>query len=250
MKDWASYAAHFKLTRAHDPAFLHRWMERVAAVAERTPADLPAAPWLDAGAGTGRFCAALGDYWDRDVIALEPQPVMIAAREPHPRVRWVCGSALAPPVSNRSFAGVWVHLVLHQIAPWQDAVRRLAARVAEGGIFAVRTFNLDASRDSGALSGLFPEAVEISRGRWMVPAAVAATMESAGLRAAVRDYADERETPRDAFIQKLESKSLSSLQMIDAAAFAAGMARARERFPPGSPPIRETSHTTLIVGVR
>ena len=184
------------------------------------------------------------------MVAMEPQPVMVAARDPHPRVRWVQGSAVTPPFPDRAFAGVWLHLVLHMIDAWADAVRALAGCVADGGLLAVRTFTPDPPPERRVLPELVPEAAELNRRRWMAPAALAEILERAGLRTSVHPYADEVVTARDTFIQKLEGKSMSVLQLIDESAFTAGLARARARYPPGSPPVREMQYTTLVVGVR
>lgn len=248
MTDWAAYAASFKSTRELAPEAMREWMRRITEVTGVTPAELPGGPWLDVGAGVGRFCAVLRSYWDRDIVALEPQAEMVARREMRSGVEWVRGSALAPPVLRGRCAGVWVHLVLHQIPTWARAVEQLADCLAPGGVLAIRTLN--PSLDTRPiLHELFPQLSTLEV-RWPAPTAIAASVSATGLQPVSRDYAQERLVPRDAFVQSIEGKAFSSLHRLSPAAFAAGVERVHARFPPGSPPIRQTERSTLIAAVR
>lgn len=249
MTDWDTYAAGFKETRQLAPEVVQEWMDRVADLGGVMPDDLPAGPWLDAGAGVGRFSGALADRWRRPVVALELQPAMLAGRARHADVGWVCGTVHAVPFEPGTFAGVWVHYLLHQVGDWRAALGELTPLVGPGGLAAVCTLDPDAPAMS-ALQALFGDARAAPARRWIDPAAIAGELEDAGFRTTRNMYIGERTITRDQLVRRFEQKAFSWLHTLDDDTYAACLERIRTQFPPGHPPIQRTDQSVLIVGRR
>lgn len=247
MTDWAAYARGFA-TRDRDAELLGRWMLRLERVAGREPADLPGGPWLDAGAGIGRFSAALAERWRRPVVAMDAHAPMLREMRPADGVARLVGDALAPPVRPRSCAGVWAHLLLHQVADWPAAVHALAGCVAPGGLLAVRTFDPEGD-GTDHLDACFPGLGDRARRRWPDLETVRAAMGAAGLETRFARYADDRIEPVASFTRKVEAKAFSSLHALSDEEFAAGLARVHARFPTGHPPLAHVDCTLLVVGL-
>lgn len=245
--DWGRYALSFKASRSRSPEWLQRWMERVEQVAGRAPADLPARPWLDAGAGACRFGPVLAAYWQRPVVALDANEPMLRQAEPDARVHRVVGDILAPPCPPAAFAGIWVHLVLNQVREWRAAVRTLGACVAPGGVLAILTY----ARPGGPMPltrELFPELGPLTADHWPAPDNIAAVMGDCAAEVCTGEFKDARTFPAEGYKLAIEAKAFSSLDLLTDEQFAAGVARMHGRFPDGAPPIEHVDHTRLIVG--
>lgn len=250
VKDWSSYARAFREQRESSPEFLRECMERIAATGDLQPEDLPARPWLDVGAGSGRLSGALADYWDRDVIALERQTAMLAERAmQHPRVRWVQGDATAPPLAARSVGGVLLHSVLHQIGEWSLALERLGALVVEGGVLAIRTLR-PGSFAQAELATSFPRLNEIHASRFPPIADIVNTLTRSRFTVSERVFEKERLVPREAYFAMIESKTWSSLRLLDDREFVEGLERLRECYPESIDRISFNDYAVWIVGRR
>jgi len=250
VKDWSSYARAFREQRESSAAFLRESMERIAATGALRPDDLPGRPWLDVGAGSGRLSGALADYWDRDVIALERQPAMLAERAmQHPRVRWVRGDATAPPFAVRSVAGVLLHSVVHQIGSWRLALERVGGLVAEDGVIAIRTLHPGKFMHD-ELATSFPRLTEIHAARFPKVADIVDTLEQLGFAVAQQEFDQIRSLPREAYFTMIESKTWSSLRLLDDAEFAEGLVRLRNCYPESVERVAYNNYAVWIVGRR
>jgi len=70
---------------------------------------------VDIGAGTGQFASAFSDWFDLNVLAVEPSAAM---RDQIPRrssIRVLEGNATALPLPDQSADAAWLSLVLHHI---------------------------------------------------------------------------------------------------------------------------------------
>lgn len=247
MKDWESYARQFHTARERGPDFVKTTMERLAETAELAPTELPGGPWVDVGAGTGRLSGGLADFWNRDVVALEPQPEMIAARETHPRVRWVRATAVEPPLSSGQAAGVFLHLVLHQVDAWKTALDRLSRLLGRGGLLAIRTTNPERVGEGGD-SNLFPRLETLVKRRLVSTQTLTRTLEQLGLTVWTREYESTRRIPRDEYIGSIENKMLSTFRELTDDEFQEGFGRLLVKYPATIGYVEQTMHSLFVVG--
>jgi ubiquinone/menaquinone biosynthesis C-methylase UbiE len=76
---------------------------------------------VDIGAGTGQFAAAFSDWFDVNVVAVEPSAAM---REQIPRtsaIKTLEGDAIALPLADESANAAWLSLVIHHISDLEAA---------------------------------------------------------------------------------------------------------------------------------
>lgn len=126
-----------------------------------------ASPIINVGAGTGSY-----EPNDRQVVAVEPSPAMIAQRPQGsaPTVRAVAG---ALPFSNGSFEGATALLTVHH---WPDPFAGLAEmrRVTRGPVV-VLTFDREVHARQWLVSEYLPEMAELDSAL-PSPEAIAATL--------------------------------------------------------------------------
>ncbi|MFD4996951.1 class I SAM-dependent methyltransferase [Streptomyces buecherae] len=119
-------------------ASLRAWAEFVGSFAPR-----PAPAWLDVGAGTGMFCAALDRYQRASrVVGVEPSPAMLrAAREATAggRARLVAGTAERLPLADGAFDIALLSRVVHHLPDRPAAARELARVLRPAGVVVLRT---------------------------------------------------------------------------------------------------------------
>lgn len=104
---------------------------------------------LDAGAGTGRFAAALGDAGRRMVAVDSSAPMLACLREKTPGLPLIRSDIYSIPVADNTFdAAICMHVLFH-LPDWPEVLKELARVVRPGGsvIFEMR------SGDHVALAG-------------------------------------------------------------------------------------------------
>ena len=94
--------------RSYAPWVLERWLETVAQQVQG-----PVSRILDLGCGTGRYSAALANYFSVDVEAIDPSEKMLeqALKKPHARVRFRKASGEALPLNDESVELVFMSMV-------------------------------------------------------------------------------------------------------------------------------------------
>ena len=117
---------------------------------------LPDGTVLDLGAGTGAAAEVLEN---RQVVALDPEPNMLAMNRAQRRVVAV-GEAL--PFKDGSFDGVFSAFVFRNLTSVEDTLAEMARVLRPGGVAAV----VDLSRPQGATSARIHRAITKS----LVPA--------------------------------------------------------------------------------
>jgi len=80
---------------------------------------------LDLGAGTGQFSAAFHDWFDIEVVAVEPSAAMRAQIPSTEAIRVPEGDASTLPLPAASIDAAWLSLVLHHIADLDAAAREI-----------------------------------------------------------------------------------------------------------------------------
>src|SRR5437764_2927160 len=104
-------AAAYKAVREVPREGLSEWREAV----RRHLRPSAGMTLVDVGAGTGQFAAAFTDWFDLEVLAVEPSAAM---RDQIPRTQAIQvleGNAGDLPLPDGSADGAWLSLVLHHI---------------------------------------------------------------------------------------------------------------------------------------
>ena len=76
---------------------------------------------VDIGSGTGQFAAAFVDWFDVNVVAVEPSSAMRAQIPAQRGIRALEGSAAALPLPDQSADGAWLSLIIHHIPDLEAA---------------------------------------------------------------------------------------------------------------------------------
>jgi SAM-dependent methyltransferase len=117
---------------------------------------------LDIGAGTGAFASAFGDWFDIDVVAVEPSAAMRARIPRTPAITVLEGNATALPVPDESADAAWLSLVIHHIPDLEAAAREIRRVLRPGAPVLIRQGFSDRIDDRIELVRWFPETARIA----------------------------------------------------------------------------------------
>jgi ubiquinone/menaquinone biosynthesis C-methylase UbiE len=140
-------AAAYKMVREVPRDGLSEWREAV----RRHLRPSRGMTLVDVGAGTGQFAAAFSDWFDLDVLAVEPSGAM---REQVPRnagIRALEGDASALPLPDESADAAWLSLVIHHIADLEAAAHEIRRVLRPGGPVLIRQGFPDRYEPAGPL---------------------------------------------------------------------------------------------------
>lgn len=121
-------------------------------------------PLLDLGAGTGQWSMLFAEWFDVEIVAVEPSAGMraAAAARDQPRVRALAGSAQHIPLADGSVGTVWLSAVWHHIADPDRAATELHRVLRPGGSVCLRGVFPDAGPAQDiTLLRAFPEATGV-----------------------------------------------------------------------------------------
>jgi len=104
-------AAAFKAVREVPRDGLSEWREAV----RRHLRPTQGMTLVDIGAGTGQFTAAFSDWFDLNVVAVEPSAAMRDRVPRAPAIQVFAGDASALPLADESADAAWLSLVIHHI---------------------------------------------------------------------------------------------------------------------------------------
>lgn len=93
---------------------------------------------VDIGAGTGQFAAALADWFDIDVVAVEPSEAMRDRIPRTPAIEARAGDASHLPLADQSAGAAWLSLVIHHIPDLQEAAREIRRVLLPGAPVLIR----------------------------------------------------------------------------------------------------------------
>jgi SAM-dependent methyltransferase len=116
---------------------------------------------VDLGAGTGVFATAFADWYDVEVLAVEPSRNMRALIPEHPRVTVLDGDAAAFPVADASVDAVWLSTVLHHIPDLPAAAAEIRRVLRPGAPVLIRGV-FPGSLDGINLFRYFPGAARVA----------------------------------------------------------------------------------------
>lgn len=149
-------AAAFKTVRELPREGLAEWREAV----RRHLRPTPGMTVVDIGAGTGAFASAFSDWFELDVVAVEPSAAMRARIPRTPSIRVHEGDATALPLPDASADAAWLSLVIHHIPDLEAAAREIRRVVRAGAPVLIRQgFSID---DRIELVRWFPETARIT----------------------------------------------------------------------------------------
>jgi len=125
---------------------------------------------VDIGAGTGAFSAAFSDWFDIDVIAVEPSAAMRAQIPRSPAIHVLEGDATGIPLSDASADAAWLSLVIHHFPDLGLAAREIRRVLRPGAPVLFRQGFPDRYEPTGTLKldGIelvrwFPETARAAR---------------------------------------------------------------------------------------
>jgi SAM-dependent methyltransferase len=93
---------------------------------------------VDIGAGTGQFAAAFSDWFDVDVLAVEPSAAMRDQIPRTPAIQAFEGTATALPLPDASADAAWLSLVIHHIPDLEVAAHEIRRVLRPGAPVLIR----------------------------------------------------------------------------------------------------------------
>ena len=222
------------------PAKLRQWLERIAA---HVPAQ-EVAQIVDFGCGTGRFSQALAEYFDADVLGLDPSEKMLqqARRKTvGERVTFRRISGENIDVSDESVDLVFMSMVFHHLPEPLQTIRACHRALRSKGYVCIRNGTADAI-ESFPKVRFFPGAETLLTAQLPSRRQIEAVFESAGFRGVAHEIVVQ-ETARDwtEYAQQARTRADSTLAGMPDEDFHAGMAALEGHIARTGPegPIRE-----------
>ena len=149
-------AAAFKSVREIPREGLSEWREAL----RRHLDPSPGMTLVDIGAGTGVFATAFDDWFDLNVVAVEPSAAMRDQIPRTPCIQVLEGDASALPLPDESADAAWLSLVLHHVPDLGVAAREIRRVLRPGAPVLIRQGFPDRYEPSGSLK---PESIELVR---------------------------------------------------------------------------------------
>ena len=143
----APTAAAFKAVREVPRDGLSEWREAV----RRHLRPSQGMALVDIGAGTGAFAAAFSDWFDLNVLAVEPSAAMRDQIPRTPAIRVLEGNASALPLPDESADAAWLSLVIHHIPDLEVAAHEIRRVLRPGAPVLIRQGFPDRYEPSGSL---------------------------------------------------------------------------------------------------
>ena len=187
---------------------------------------------VDLGCGTGRFCRTLAATFHATVIGVEPSEKMQATAlenlDGEEGITILPGSAEEIPVGDGGAELVFMSMIYHYLPDIPAAMREIARVLAPGGYLAIRNAvreNLDAI----PFFRFFPEALELEKQRMPTRDSIMQQMEAGGFTLiSCRTITQRFAESHIEYLQKIEQRGLSVLNLISDEQFHAGVASLRE----------------------
>ena len=93
---------------------------------------------VDIGSGTGQFAAAFVDWFDVNVVAVEPSSAMRAQIPALAGIRALEGDAAAIPMADASADGAWLSLIIHHVPDLEAAAAEIRRVLRPGAPVLIR----------------------------------------------------------------------------------------------------------------
>lgn len=202
-------------------------------------------PVADVGSGTGIWALFMAEWFDTDVVGVEPSEGMrsgAAKKRSHPRISYVGRAAEHLPLQDDSCGAVWMSTVIHHITDLQSAAAETRRVLREGGPLLIRQ-GFSGRHEEIPWFKVFPSAATIAEERHTVLETTVGTFEKAGFK--LEDVRRVREiiaADLNEYIDKVSTRSDSSLTLISEEEFEAGLAQLRAL-------AREASSEPVVAGL-
>jgi ubiquinone/menaquinone biosynthesis C-methylase UbiE len=184
---------------------------------------------LDVGCGTGRLEVALAGrarLWGVDAT---PEMLEVARRSA-PDARFKLGRAEELPFKEGWFERAVLWLVVH-LVDRPKALAELHRVLAPKGGLAIATFD-PSYFDSFWLNELFPSLQGIDRARFPTAEELAAELGAAGFdEVRLTRVSQEAALDREAALERIRERFISTLDMLSEEEYEAGLARAERELP-------------------
>jgi SAM-dependent methyltransferase len=183
---------------------------------------------LDVGSGTGLWSGILANWFNVDVVGVEPSEAMrrqAAAKHSGYGVWFVGGRAEGIPVRTEACDHAWLSTVLHHIEDLQACARELRRVLRGPGTVLIRSSFGDRIEGIHWLE-FFPAAAELARRRWPRVETTTSTFRDAGFEPVTLLSVDEVIADGwPAYRNRIAVRANSTLELIDDEDFAEGLAR-------------------------
>jgi ubiquinone/menaquinone biosynthesis C-methylase UbiE len=221
--DFGSRAARYDELRPPDAG----WWELFELLVGE--ADLRGRRVLEIGCGTGQLAAALAERAAARVWAVDAEPAMVElARARLATARVARVEAL--PFKDGWFERVVGRLVVH-LVDRDRALPELRRVLAGGGRAAIATFD-PTHFDGFWLARLFPALEAIDRARFPEPPALERELRAAGFGSTrVARLSQRHELSREAALERIRGRHISTFDLIDESDLRAGTERAERELP-------------------
>ena len=182
----------------------------------------------DVGCGTGRFAAALADYFRARVYAVDPSRKMLGvarARLGGAEVELLEGRAESLPIASGAVELVFLSMVYHHLEDRRRAASEFRRVLRDEGRLVIRTPTRERLSTFLWLK-FFPAAQAIETQRTPSHREVVETLEQHGFRLAAHEVVRQQFTATlTEYYEKLSLRGLSTLAAISDEDFGEGLAR-------------------------
>jgi len=232
--------------RAQSPAVLELW----TAILARYIPTRGNPVLLDVGAGIGTWSELMATAFEAKVLGIEPSERMraVAQREhPHPRVKYLAGSAERIPLPDASSDAALLSYVVHHMSDRDAGARELRRVLRPGGLVIVRS----AFRES--LSQVpffewFPTALALDEQRMPTRADATAMFEPHGFEVIASEVLWQETAPSlRVYYERLKLRAISTLELLPDHEFDEGVARLRLAAEHETEPRPVTAPVDLLV---
>lgn len=186
---------------------------------------------LDVGCGTGRLAAALAERGAR-VWGVDPSEEMLrqARSNAAGKASFKQAPAEALPFKDGWFQRTVLRLVVH-LVDRPRAFPEIRRVLGPGGRIVIATF-APSCFERIWVARVFPEVVEIDRGRFPDHDDLAAELSAAGFaNVRIRRLVQKGRLPRAEALERIEGRYISTLRLLSDRTLAEGLARAQRELP-------------------
>jgi ubiquinone/menaquinone biosynthesis C-methylase UbiE len=210
----------------------------------------PGSRVLDIGSGTGIWSQLLAEALDAEVVGVEPSERMraVAAREhPHPRVRYLAGSAEHVPLGDATRDVALLSHVMHHVGDRAACIAELGRVLRPRGFVLVRGSMRD-SLDGVPWLVFFPNARPLAERVLPAAAELVEGFAHAGFEHVAGEVVRQELAPsRRAHYERVRERAISTLELLPDTEFESGLAAMRAAAERENPPRPVFEDVDLLV---
>lgn len=180
---------------------------------------------LDLGCGTGRYSAALADWFEADIVGVEPSEAMLkqARAKGAARVTFERGMAEAIPLEDASVDMIFISMVFHHIGDKELACSECHRVLKSGGVICLRAGTTE-QVSNYPYAPFFDEAESVFQKRFQSVSGIKNMMSKHGLKLLEHSLiTSEIASDWNEFAQKISLRADSTLNSISDTDFERGL---------------------------